>query len=1281
MTGYGRWLCVLVGCSLLWVSPVFAKEVHVFRSSFGSLGVGALQFDRPRGLGVNEATHDLYVVDSGNDRVEILSSDGSVLLGEFNGSGAPDGSFSEPTEIAVDNSGLGPSDPSAGDVYVLDRGHGVIDKFDSTGHYIAQLNGADTPGGLFEPGEAETKSITGVAVDAKGDVWVTIYKGPIYKFSDAQENKYLSQRVTAFGLGDGVAVDGEENLYVDIVREFAKVNVSGETLIHSFGNDLQAYRVAVDVPGKEVYLDNRDSIEAFDLDGAPVESCIAPANECFGLGHLEFSKGIAVDGSSGTVYVSDESLDTVSIFEGIVLPDVSMSAVTGQQTRAVTLNGTVNPHGRPVTSCVFEFGTTGAYGQSVPCSPASLGEESTPVSVSAQLSGLTPGTEYHYRLVAQNGAPVSSVTADHTFFTGPLLGGESVVDVTSSSATLLDTVDANGADTHYYVQFGSSEAYGSFAPVPAPGVDIGSSAGAQHLSVHLEGLEAVADYHYRFVAVQDGESFAEPDRVFRTQSLQLTGALPDGRAWELVSPADKRGAVLELTEVGGQIQAASDGSGITYVGEGPSVDPDAGGKSTYSQFLSRRVGGVWNTTDLTLPGRVLENGEPGETIFKIGFNYRLFSSDLSGAAVEPQAAGTPLLSPEASTRTLYLRSNINGVFTPLVTPSDVPENTTIEEENFFGANPDDWQMHFLAGTPDLSHVVFESPKALTSEAIDEETIKGDVERHESTYHPTHRNLYEWSGQGLRLINILPPPGNEVVHGRDSSVPSATLAGVSVAGGGGEGLPAGNAQRSVSVDGRRVAWSWGEPYTPSDLTRYRGLYVRDMVEERTVRVGGPAAVYQTMNSDGSKIFFVEGGDLYVYDWDTGVQTDLTAEHGVDESDAGVQQVVSGVSEDGAYVYFVATGVLAEGGVSGEYNLYLLHDTGAGWSTVRVSTLAAEDLQSWYGEWFTAPYLAAVSSRVSPDGRYFAFMSQRSLTGYDNVDAVSGARDEEVFLYDAQGGGRLVCASCDPTGARPTGIFDGNGARPLVDREQFWSGVRASSSYPAVDHWLAGSVPGWDNLDNVPATYQPRYLSDSGRLFFDSPVGLVAQDTNGLEDVYQYEPAGVGDCTSVGVGFVARSQGCVGLLSSGTSSAESAFYDASESGGDVFFTTTSKLVSNDFDKGYDVYDAHLCTAGVPCVSAPVAVPPCVSGDSCKAAASAQPQIFGPAPSATFSGAGNVVSTPVRSSTLTNAKRLARALRTCRRSEKGPRRKVCERRARKRYPQKRARKSGVVRSGGKG
>ncbi len=142
----------------------------------------------------------------------------------------------------------------------------------------------------------------------------------------------------------------------------------------------------------------------------------------------------------------------------------------------------------------------------------------------------------------------------------------------------------------------------------------------------------------------------------------------------------------------------------------------------------------------------------------------------------------------------------------------------------------------------------------------------------------------------------------------------------------------------------------------------------------------------------------------------------------------------------------------------------------------------------------------------------------------------------------------------------------------------------------------------------ADYQSRYLSNNGRLFFDSPDGLVPAAVNHKEDVYEFEPQGAGSCQSTvgraGEVFEAGAGGCVGLISSGTSSQESAFLDASakggrdgegeEGGGDVFFMTTSQLAPQDEDHAYDIYDAHECTVSSPCVSPPSSAvpPPCTS-----------------------------------------------------------------------------------------
>ncbi len=1217
MSMVAAWLCVVAGCVLLWGSSAQALTLHEFAGAFGSEGSAGGQFKGPEWIAVNDVTHDVYVADHGNDRVEEFNSTGSVELGEFNGSGAPTGKFSNlpgesesvPGQIAIDNSGSPLTDPSVGDVYVVDSGHHVVDKFSASGAYVGQITG--TPGGAFG-------ALDGVAVDPSGVVWVLQENGEIYSFSDAGTNEYLSGRGTPDD-HPGLALDSEDDFYEDYSFYVTKYNSSGERLVSLLGgqeeeeeeekNAFSAQRevtgVAVDASGgstgDEVYIGHASGngtegeVTARSLGGSLFEH--------FGFGYLTSGGRIAVDESNGTVYVSDRTADRVVVFDAFVVPSVSVEPVSEAKAKSLTLNGTVTPDGMPVTVCEFEYGTSTSYGHTVECEPSasSLGSGSSPEAVSAHLTGIVPGITYHYRLVAANSNQKRNLSPDEEFFTGPKLENVSVEDVASTSATLQAQIDPNGQDTRYYFQYGTTGSYGLEGSVSS-GADLGSGSTAQTVSLHVQGLEADTAYHYRVVAIQEGEIFYAVDHAFTTQRAGEELALPDGREWELVSPPDKKGAVIEpdISE-DGLTQAAADGSGITYPTAGPHVGEDPHSRSVVSTVLSRRGLDGWGSVDIDMPRRNINEGESANSLLggRAGF-YGLFSPDLSLAVAEPTGTATPPLSSEATERTLYVRNNANGSFLPLVTPANVPAGTKFGgEESVIHETEHNLTMRFITATPDLSHIVFGSGLSLTPEAV---TVLGCGRDSISC---AAQNLYEWAGGRLRLVNIL--PDGEATH---EEIGGAYL--------GGEGFSEnGLAVRPISADGRWVAWTFGTLYSNERQT-YRGLFVRDMVGERTVKVGGPGAQFQAMSSNGSRIFFLENGELYVFNTATDVQNDLTANH-TGEATAGVRESVSDVSEDGSYIYFVATGVLAQGGMAGADNLYLLHDGGSEWTTTYVATLSRDDEKSWFGtEGFLAPDLPFVDSRVSPDGRYLAFMSDRMLTGYDNLDANSGQPDEEVYLYDASDN-RLVCASCNPTGARPIGVLDPEHSSLLVEenKDESWAG-----------RWLAGSLPGWDETLGHQASYQPRYLSDNGRLFFDSADALVPQDTNGLEDVYEYEPpAGPGSaasdsCTMSSPTFSVSSNGCVNLISSGSSSLESDFYDASESGDDVFFLAASRLSSADYDTTYDVYDAHVCSVGWSCVAEPVSPPPCSSGDSCKAAPSPQPEIFGPAPSATFSGTGNVV-----------------------------------------------------------
>jgi len=97
-------------------------------------------------------------------------------------------------------------------------------------------------------------------------------------------------------------------------------------------------------------------------------------------------------------------------------PGASTLGASSVTYASATLNGSVNPHGQ-ATNYVFQYGTTRGYGAQTPLSPAGSGGVS--VKVSQSITGLTPLTVYHYRILA-TGPGNATVGADRTFSTGPV---------------------------------------------------------------------------------------------------------------------------------------------------------------------------------------------------------------------------------------------------------------------------------------------------------------------------------------------------------------------------------------------------------------------------------------------------------------------------------------------------------------------------------------------------------------------------------------------------------------------------------------------------------------------------------------------------------------------------------------------------------------------------------------------------------------------------------------------------------------------------------------------
>jgi hypothetical protein len=1318
---------VLFGVFLLvWqASPVFARQARLFTGGFGaasSTPSNPYPLSGASGVAVDEASHDVYVSDLDNHRVEKFGPGGEFVLmfgKEVNltkvlsaGSEAEQnvcttasldtcqagavtsspGGFENPAYVAVDNS----SGESKGDVYVADttgrfaaNEHGLVSKFDSSGHLVSswgdhvplngQLDGSNvkSTGPFGETIEGPFGALAGIAVDTSGNLWVASRNGQMFEFH--QDWSFIAgwQAQALENSQEGIAVDSEDNLYAS-GEAITKLDAHGKKIgqILQFGEG-SVTGLTVDPQSDDLYsgvsgVEGR-RIQRYDASCRPSESMLGETRctpvESFGSAQLQLhnSSGLAVDPSTpaDTLYAAQAVQEgflagEVVVFSVETVPDVSTVKASGFTSTSATLHGNVNPSGvelkAGIEGCRFEWGETEAYGHVAPCdeSAAQIGPGSSSVEVGATITGLQQGRTYHFRLVVGNANDVNSVIDEPSrgadlAFGPPAIESASAIGVAADSATVQAQVNPNNVDTRVRVEYGSEAGvYGNSTSE----AELGAGGAGELAPLQLVGLVPHTVYHYRVVAEnalgEGAEAALSTDRVFLTQRATTGFALPDGRGWELVSPPDKHGS--ELLRIGeyGVVQASVMGDAFSYLANA-STEAEPAGRPLETQVLSRRTSGGWESQDIAAPHETASG-----VVLGAGEEYRLFSSDLSLGIVQPRGFLDPRMSAEASELTPFLRTNfpsgdvgspcLVSCYRPLVTGApgyaNVPSGTIFGSRTRCGLNA--CAPLFLGASSDLSHVVLESQilnSALTEGAPD-------------------LSLYEWSGGSLALVSVLP-----------DSHPASTSSQPRL----GENHVVRN---SVSADGSRIVWSDNKEH----------LYVRDSVREQTVQVGSGAVGFQTASSDGSKILFTEGdqsqthGDLRECDIvESGGElrcevTDLTPV-GAGEN-PGVLGVIPGASDDASYVYFVSNAALENNGVAipgaqpGECgstttgvtcNLYVRHDG----TTKLVAELSSKDRPDW------GTRIPGLVARVSPAGRWFEFMSDRSLTGYDNRDSVTGKPDEEVYLYDAVangGQGMVVCASCDPTGARPHGAENKHGRLAIeMANIEFEAG-----------QGFAAHVPSWIVYGEAEALYQSRFLSDSGRLFFDSIDGLVAQDSNGTGDVYEYEPAGVGDCTTSSTTFATATDGCVGLISSGISREESVFMDASENGSDVFFLSFAQLSHRDIDGIGDVYDARV---GGGFAEAPP--PPVCEGDACQSPVSAPED---PTPgSLTYNGPGNP-SAPSsatlvgkhKARVLSRVQKLAKALGVCRSVRSRRVRGECVSRARKRYGRAKAGRATTTKKG---
>lgn len=525
-------------------------------------------------------------------------------------------------------------------------------------------------------------------------------------------------------------------------------------------------------------------------------------------------------------------------------------------------------------------------------------------------------------------------------------------------------------------------------------------------------------------------------------------------------------------------------------------------------------------------------------------------------------------------------------------------------------------------TPDGSHLLFETSTQLLPNAA-----AGKV------------NLYQWDAatERLSLAGVLPGPGEGAPAGGSFAGPNAWLTGNANEGG---ATASYYTQDTISSDGRVVFFTAGETAQ---------LYAREN-GQRTVSV--PGGHFDAATPGGTAVIVDDGSILSEYDVGREQSTALTP------SNSGIQGVL-GTSSDGNSVYFAANAVLAtNAGANGSHaavgsctigpsggeggcNIYLWRRgvplTFVAASNAFFGSEGADehlDSQDWYpsprGKEFGTPF--EKTARVTPDGQTLLFASRAQQTTYVNH------KIRELYLYDAKSG-LVSCVSCRPDGAMPA------------------SDVTLQSITPSFGAGIG------------PALTLTRNLADNGdRVFFETSDPLLPQDTNGVQDVYEWEREGAGGssgCQRASSGFSESSGGCLFLLSTGRSPQPSFFADASLSGDDAFLFTDQPLVGQDADQLRDLYDARV-NGGLPAQNTSATFP-CAGEAVCRGAVS-QPVTFGTPPSASLTGTGNLAPPPARpkgpTAAQVRARKLAIALKACRRKHHKHTRIRCERQAHKRY-----------------
>jgi hypothetical protein len=1081
----------------------------------------------PLGLVIDQASGNIYVTDLGNNRVDAFSSNG-IFEGAFGwkvNAGTPEeklqfctfatgcqagsvgggaGQFSESSA----NSGIAAMGypavapdvaphlaPNAGHVLVADSGNNRIDEFSVTLNGSEEVTDAAFERGIgwnvrsggggaeelqvcttltgckvgstgANPGQFTSGGASRVAVDTTGSTYAI--------------NEPISSKCKAPGALCRVQ---KFNLAATSVEDFAP----GE--LRFANNQTSAFEaareIAVDPTTNDVYVARPNpsppeyGVLRFGSSGNLVENIptgIGVTNNprVFGLAldFLSAGKPLYLSGSDVSGHEPRVSILIEPPTEG---PKVSTGGSgEGSNFSLRELEGTVNPDEFKVLECRFEYGTTTAYGESTPCVPdaAALGEGATDEAVAAETEPLEPNTTYHYRLVAENGGPISR-GEDATFTTGaaPSGGCENEARRSEQGVGVLLLPDCMAVELVSPPQKGSQQAKQPNVSVDGERVNFLSVAalGETPSNTSLAGS--------RFVATRGDAGWTTaptappPTIAHQWESVQFSSFTPDFSSWLEI---DATGAQYQL----GISQAFQGGLGGLFSPLSPVLVPvTESGNSVVDQ--SQFEGASADHSHLYFqPGRGGGGGtfrtsyfanDPAPALHAgpVDFNVYVARLDSGGPTLELLARDRrgKVWGGECGARLGGIGSTISGL----------GARNGIRNQGAVSSNGSRAYFSARASQP-------------PSGACDGANKLRILERLETASGPWVGELF--SSECNRLA---PEEPCSSVNGDDL-------------------------YQGASADGTKVYFTTNRQLANTDLD---GTAAECSIDAAVA--GCDLYLYDSERPAGHRLVQVSAGE------------ELGAGVHEKGKGAKVYNSIAAISGDGSHVYFAAQGVLTEhpnpeGKKAGEYpastpKLYLWDEEAE--ATSFVGPLSSGDKEGLWGNegtWHNNAYPAPV---LGPDGKgggagdVLVFESKAELTANDG-----DGEHLDVFRYDAKAEPpTLECVSCAP-GGTDSAPFDvakqGFGAvasAPGTDfaEEGRWVSEDGNTiSFTTPEGLIPGDVIGakdyylWrdENLSRIPGGVYVSgehengpFLSPQGsEVAFQTTARLLPQDIDTAPDIY-------------------------------------------------------------------------------------------------------------------------------------------------------------------------------------